>query len=118
MCDFRFSSADLEQKEREREVQKALSGGYYRNGAYFYPITDPPDRIFLVMGPGIPCNAYNNNSVLVASGNEEVTTEDGVTGWVTQTNEVGAECWDRKGLFYFGFFQFEIFTFQFEIFTW
>lgn len=37
------------------------------NGIYYYQITNPPDVFYLALGPGIPCNKYNNNSATVAA---------------------------------------------------
>ena len=52
----------LDENERRDRVQNTLVGGYYRDGVYYYPITDPPDIYYMVIGPGYPCNPYNNNS--------------------------------------------------------
>lgn len=43
-------------------VANQFAGGYWYNGVYYYPITNPPDVFYYMLGPGVPCNQYNNNS--------------------------------------------------------
>ena len=54
--------AALENDAAREVVSGQLVGGYYSDGVYFYPITDPPDVYYMVIGPGYPCNPFNNNS--------------------------------------------------------
>jgi len=54
----------LKKQEAVSKIINSFQGGYLLDGVYYYKVTNPPDIFYFVMGPGIPCNPFNNNSAL------------------------------------------------------
>ena len=59
-----FSLTATQLSTAKTTVTNTYTGGYWYNGVYYYPITNPPDVFYYALGQGIPCNKYNNNSLI------------------------------------------------------
>jgi len=58
--------AALQKQNAQTAVGSKYPNGKFYNGIYYYQVTNPPDVFYLALGPGIPCNQYNNNSATKA----------------------------------------------------
>ncbi|ELU11862.1 hypothetical protein CAPTEDRAFT_209652 [Capitella teleta] len=54
--------ASNDKKNQESYIRNTLTGGYFLNGVYYYPVSNAPDIFYFAMGHLVPCNKYNNNS--------------------------------------------------------
>jgi hypothetical protein len=64
----------LQKQKAQKAITQQFSNGRYYNGIYYYQITNPPDVFYFALGPGIPCNKYNNNSVTKAPVTVKINT--------------------------------------------
>jgi hypothetical protein len=73
--------------------------GYYVNGVYVVPVTTKPSDTYLIMGADIPCNVYNNNSLITPNpyypNCDQVTTSIVIANWTTTTTTTPANVYSN-----------------------
>lgn len=81
----------LKKKAAVTKILNQFKNGYLVDGVYYYKVTNPPDIFYFAMGQSIPCNPYNNNSVLTPPPPLqfiETVNDTNVTYTVTQPPQV------------------------------